>query len=121
MIYLTSLTKINDSKYSIGEIWYMPFDSKYGLGKTQEELEIEGYLINKTQSDVENEIKQFKINNPSPFENYEIMSYFNPSTKEFIYEYLEVEINNDDIAQQIKLLQEENAQITYILMMEGII
>lgn len=45
MIFIKGLTKISDTKYSIGYIHYMPFNNKNGLSKTEEQLLQEGKLV----------------------------------------------------------------------------
>jgi hypothetical protein len=89
MIYITNLVKITDSKYYPITIHYQPFDIKYGVKKTKEEMESSGYLLDKTYEDLLNEETQFKNNNPAP-SNSVIVRYFNPLIMEFFYEYEEI-------------------------------
>lgn len=45
MIFIQNLTSITETKQAIGFAHYNPFDKEKGLGKTQEELLLEGILI----------------------------------------------------------------------------
>lgn len=45
MVFIKDLTKISDTKYTIGFIHYMPMDKTNGLQKSQDELLKEGKLV----------------------------------------------------------------------------
>ncbi len=74
---------------------YMPFHEKYGLGKTKEELEQEGVLVDSIP-----ESKQIEGKAP--------ILYCNPSTKELWYEYEDIPKTQEEI-QQKKISQLESA------------
>ena len=64
-------------KHEQGKVFYKhmkPFDEKFGLNKTQEELEIEGLLVNELPEPEEQEGKISTL-------------HINPQTKEMWYEY----------------------------------
>lgn len=72
MIFLT----INASN-KVTLVHYKPFDAKYGLGKTKEELELDGLFVDSIPAPIE-------IDHKSP------IMYFNPTTKEIFYEYEDI-------------------------------
>lgn len=75
MIYYT-IAKENDIKALVTSRNYLPFDDAYGLGKTEEELERTGVLV-------EEEI--------TPENNGKnAILYINPQTKEQWYEYTDI-------------------------------
>lgn len=103
MIFLGKLTKINTYKMEIGFIHYQPFDSENGLGKTQEQLNQEGILIDEM---------------PQPIDNGKIpLMYYNPMTKTIFYEYIDKPKTQEDI---YKELQAQNAQILLALVNGGL-
>lgn len=95
MIYLGNLIKITDTKYSIGFIHYMPFDAINGLGKTQEQLEQEGILI---ESVPQSQVIEGKTS----------IMYVNPVDKLIFYEYEDIPKSKEDLQQELnaKLLKD---------------
>lgn len=73
MIYISDLKEITPTKSAVGFIHCKPFDVKYGLKKTQEELEIEGFFVENLPEEPIEEEKHFKL-------------FANPSTKKVWYE-----------------------------------
>lgn len=45
MIYAGEMKKVSEGVYRVGLVHYMPFDEVNGLGKTQEQLQQEGILV----------------------------------------------------------------------------
>lgn len=99
MIYLYGLEKINNDKYKVNNIHYRPFDPQYGLGKTQEELEQDGILI---ESLTEPE--------DSPFKS--AVLYCNPQTKEVWYEYEDRPLTEQE---RIEQLEQAILELTMLL------
>lgn len=95
MIFLGSIEKITETKYSIGFVHYMPFDNVHGLIKTEEELLQEGQLVELPQE-------------PQPQEGKMPVMYYNPVENIAYYEM-------EDIPPQPKtreeLLQEQVDQL----------
>lgn len=73
MIFIT----FNQETKRVENIHYKPFDEKYGLGKTQEELVKEGILV------------EF-IPEPIQQEGKEAILYVNITTKELYYQYVDL-------------------------------
>jgi hypothetical protein len=93
MIYLNGLIKINDTKFSIGMVHYMPFDEVDGLHKTKEELEVEGILIN-------------EIPQPNAVEGKSANMFWNPVDKCVFYEYADIpKTENQLLTEKINLMQ----------------
>lgn len=116
MIYITNLVKITETKYEPMLIYYQPFDSQHGVGKTREEMERDGYLLDKTYSDLLNEESQFKIENNVP-DNSIVKRYFNPQTLSFSYEYEVLPPAPPSPEEEIAKLK---ADIDYLSIMTGV-
>lgn len=102
MVYI----KLN-AENGIDNIHYMPFDEKYGLGKTEAELLETGLLVD-TAPEVH--VVDGKIGTP----------YYNPITKEFYYEYQDIELTQEEKqAQKINDLEGAIMELTMILSMTG--
>ncbi|MHB9937899.1 hypothetical protein CF098_07700 [Clostridium sporogenes] len=98
MIYLGNLKKIEQNKYMIGHIHYMPFDEINGLRKTKEELEQEGVLIE-------------NIPEPKYIESTQAIMYWNPVDKQVFYEYEDVPKSEEDIEKEtLKTLVKQVAE-----------
>ncbi|WP_205613341.1 hypothetical protein [Clostridium sporogenes] len=98
MIFLSRLTKITNEKYSIGYIHYMPFNEKHGLGKTKEELEQEGILLE-------------SIIEPKQIEGKQATMYWNPIEGKIFYEYEDIPKSKEEtLEEKIKTLTENLAQ-----------
>jgi hypothetical protein len=69
--------KVNNENNVVEFVHYHPFDEKYGLGKTVEELQAEGMLVDSIPEPVAQEGKGH------------ILKY-NPSDKTFYYEYFDL-------------------------------
>lgn len=74
-------------------IHFKPFDSIYGMGKTKEELEQEGYLI-------EEPLKEH-------IEGKEAVLKRNPQTNTFYYDYVDRPLSDEE---KMKQLEERNAR-----------
>lgn len=102
MKFLGELEKITETKYSVGFIHYMPFDSKHGFGKTQAELEQEGILV-------------ASIPEPQQIKGKQAILYCNPSTKELWYEYEDIPITEEtkiaELEKQVNALNIAMAEI----------
>jgi hypothetical protein len=95
---------VSEDKGFVNYMHYKPLDAIDGL--PQEQLS-KGVLVD--------EIPQ---PDPSKVETQCAKLYIKPSTKEFYYEYVDREFN---IEEKIAILEAENANINYALMMKGII
>lgn len=84
---------------------HQPFHPEHGLGKTKEELELDGLLVNELPV-VDN------IPNKVPVLKY------NSTDKSLYYEYRDIPL---PVEEQVKKLEEDNAQMLYALMMGGLI
>lgn len=95
--------KIN-SENIVEYVHYHPFDETHGLGKTEEELLSEGLLVESI---------------PEPDENGKgyILKY-NPDDKSFYYEYYDLPLTTEE---QIQQLLDANAELTYQLMVKGVL
>lgn len=87
---------------------YMPFHEKYGLGKTAEELEQEGVLVESIPQPIEQEGKIAIL-------------YCNPETKELWYEYEDIpktpeEMQAEKIAQLEQQLAITQEAIDFLIM-----
>lgn len=90
---------------------YMPFDEKHGLGKTQEQLEQEGILVD-------------SIPEPQQTEGKLAILYCNPDTKETYYEYEDMpKTPEDEQAERIEQLEQQlvitQEAIDFLIMMGG--
>ncbi|HGM3508450.1 TPA: hypothetical protein ACKOR7_003042 [Clostridioides difficile] len=107
--YLTGLEHKEGDIYKVSLIHYMPFDEKNGLGKTVEELELNGVLVD-------------KITEAEQKEGFLSVMYVNKKTKEITYEYVEIPLTAEEqILKSLKNLEQDNANINYSLMMGGLI
>ncbi|AKA69826.1 hypothetical protein [Clostridium scatologenes] len=78
MIFLGNLTKISDTKYSVGYTHYKPLDEINGLKKSKEQLEQEGILVD-------------SILEPQQIEGKQAVMYWNPVDKVIFYEYEDIQ------------------------------
>ncbi|HBF0485199.1 TPA: hypothetical protein KRL75_002546 [Clostridioides difficile] len=107
--YLTGLEHKEGDIYKVNLIHYMPFDTKNGLGKTVEELELNGVLVD-------------EITEVEQKEGFSTTMYVNKKTKEITYEYVEIPLTTEQqILKSLKNLEQDNANINYSLMMGGLI
>lgn len=83
MIFLT----IDNDIGKINLIHYKPFDSKYGLGKTQSQLEQEGILVD-------------SIPEPEQIEGKQAILYYD-ETQELYYQYEDVPKTKKDLQQEM--------------------
>lgn len=102
MIFLGGLTKITEGKSLVTFIHYQPFDEQHGLGKTQNELQQEGVLVDSI---------------PAAEQNGKTAHLFiNPETRDMWYEYTEA---TKPVEDQIEELKQQNATmqetINYLL------
>lgn len=95
MLYLYGFTKVNDTKYAVNNIHHMPFDEEHGFHKTQEELEVDGILIEALPEQTFQEGK------------YGIL-YCDPATGAAWYEYETIPPAPLTVEQQ---LQKENVEL----------
>ncbi|MCM0627370.1 hypothetical protein M5J14_23005 [Lysinibacillus sp. OL1_EC] len=88
MVYLSGLVHVSGDVYRVGGRHYRPFDVNVGLGKTKEELEQVGVLVD---------------NLPEP--KYVVgkldVLYVNAVTKETYYEYVDAPLTEDEKYGQI--------------------
>lgn len=109
MIFLGEMQKIDSAKYSVSLIHSQPFDAKNGLGKTQEQLEQEGILVEGIPELIQTDGKQ-------------AMLYYNPATKELWYEYDDIPKTEEELLkEQVVELQAQNAQMLLALVEGGLI
>ncbi|MCC0639879.1 MULTISPECIES: hypothetical protein [unclassified Clostridioides] len=107
--YLTGLKHKEGNMYKVNLIHNMPFDKVNGLGKSAQELELNGVLVNEI---VEAEQR----------EGFASVMYVDKATKEITYEYVEIPLTPEqEVLKKIKELEQENANINYSLMMGGLI
>lgn len=79
---------------------YMPFHEKHGLGKTKEELEQEGILVD-------------SIPKPEQIEGKAPILYCNPETKELWYEYEDIPKTEEELQQEkIQALEQSIAELS---------
>ncbi|MDL2287631.1 hypothetical protein LJB90_03630 [Eubacteriales bacterium OttesenSCG-928-G02] len=113
-IYLSNLEKDpNAERYSVGFIHYMPFDPKYGLGKTELELLETGKLVD-------------EFPNPEIHEGYTAALYWYPDNTT-AYDYVPTpEVPTDPTLEEIKqeneLLKAEmdDLQKAFMTLTEGL-
>lgn len=99
MIYLGNLKQINEEKTLVNFIHYKPFHEKHGLGKTREELQQEGILVDSIPELVEIDGQSASL-------------YCNLITKELWYEYEDVPKSEEGIQQEeINTLRQELAEL----------
>ncbi len=98
MVFLGNLKKINDQKYEVQFKHYMPMHPTYGLGKTEEQLEQEGVLIDTLLRPEEIEGKIPKL-------------YWNPVNQETFYEYENIPNSKEEnLEEKVQVLTENLAQ-----------
>lgn len=89
---------------------YMPFDNEHGLGKTKEELEIEGFLI------------ETKPQIPENQEGKQATLCFDRTALSFYYKYVDMPKTPEQLqAERIAQLEADVATANYALMMGGLI
>lgn len=105
-IYISDLREmVGDEIYRIGMIHYSPFHVDYGLGKSEEELLKTGYLVDDIEAP-----------NYKDGKRYELL--FNKKENKIFYSYYE---KKSMLEQRIEQLEQENADLTYLLMVSGVI
>lgn len=87
MILLSNLKMVTKDKYEVKGRHYMPFDEKNGLGKTREQLELEGVFVH-------------SIPEPQQVDGKSVILYCNPATKELWYEYEDIPKTSEQIQQE---------------------
>lgn len=107
MIYLYNLEQVDEFKLLPTNVHYIPFDAQYGLGKPIEELQKEGVLIDKTNSQIEQEKVEFANSNqvPDSTKNYKVELFLNVDTKTIMYDY--VEVPQQELTSEEKITQLE--------------
>lgn len=105
MIYIQSIP-ITETKARIDFIHNMPFDPKYGLNKSEAELEQTGRLIEVVPE-----------SNP-PEGQQEAGLFINPQTNELWYEYAPIPQHPED---RISLLEQAIAELTIYISTGGVI
>ncbi|MBW7642407.1 hypothetical protein [Geobacillus thermoleovorans] len=100
MIYLYDLQKVTDTDYIVCGYHMMPFDEKYGLGKTKAQLEAEGGIF-------VDDLPQREYH-----EGKTPILHINPRTKEMWYEYQEV---RNPITDEVDTLKERIALMQQVL------
>ncbi|WP_017728484.1 hypothetical protein [Halalkalibacterium ligniniphilum] len=95
MIYLSNLKLVNGTVFSVGFIHYFPFNEEFGLGKSVEELEGNGVLV----ESIPESFKQIGKRS---------VLHVDVNTKDLWYEY----IDNDPILDdKVDLLEKENISL----------
>lgn len=99
--------QIENSK--VTSIHHMPFDSKYGLGLSREELEKVGVLVE-------------TIPEPEQSNNKVAVLYCDPQTKELWYEYEDIPLTTEEEElMQLKLeLKQTQEALDFLIMTGGI-
>ena len=108
MVFLGQLTKVTDTKCLIGFKHYQPFHEKHGLGKTQEELEQEGILVE-------------SIPEPQQIKGKSAVLYCNPATKELWHEYEDIpktkeQLQAEEITNLKTQLQATQEAVDFLIM-----
>ena len=86
-------------------IHHMPFHEQYGLGKTKEELEKEGILVD-------------SIPEPEQIEGKSAVLYCNPTKTELWYEYEDIPKTPEEEQQEkIESLEQSIAELTMAMTM----
>lgn len=99
-IFLGHLQKVSDTDYIVNYINNYPFDPIHGEGKTEEELNQIGVVID-------------TIPEPEYHPDKTTITHVNPTTKEVTYTY---ETPIDPIAVQVQNLQAQNDQLTLTIL-----
>ena len=90
---------INHKEGTVEFIHYSPFDDKHGLGKTKEQLDLEGVLVSAPPASIPRNGKQ------------SIMKY-STETKKIYYEYIDIpDTEEDTIKKDLEMLKLENAEL----------
>lgn len=105
MFYISDLRHTADDKYRVGFIHYQPFDPLNGLNKTKEELEQSGFFID-------------SLPEPEHIEGKIPVLYADPENKRVYYEYVDKPITID---KRVEDLEQFAADLTYQLMMKGVL
>jgi len=106
MKFLGDLVQIEENKYQVGLIHNMPFDPVHGFGKTQEELEQIGVLVD-------------DVPEPQIPEGKQIAGLFvNPTTKEVWYEYVDKPLDPEE---RLQILEQQNAELLLELLNAGVL
>ncbi|EDU35753.1 hypothetical protein CLOSPO_01918 [Clostridium sporogenes ATCC 15579] len=90
------MKKITDKKYEVLVVHYMPFDPKYGLGKTKEEIEEMGGVF------------VTEIPEPERIGGKYPIRYWDPIKQEIFYEYEENIPGSKEEIQEERLTKLEN-------------
>lgn len=91
---------------TIASIHYQPFNEKYGLGMTEDELRLEGILVDSIPEpeQLEGKVPILKYNGTNLF-----------------YEYENVTLSPEEqTKQEIELLKSQNAQMLFALVQGGL-
>ena len=100
MKFLGDLVKVAEGKYRVGLIHNMPFDPVQGFGKTQEELEQIGVLVD-------------DVPEPQIPEGKQIAGLFvNPTTKEVWYEYEDRPLDPEE---RLQILEQQQSVLFFDL------
>ena len=100
MKFLGDLRKVDENKYLVGLIHNMPFDPVQGFGKTQEELEQIGVLVD-------------DVPEPQIPEGKQIAGLFvNPTTKEVWYEYEDRPLDPEE---RLQILEQQQSVLFFDL------
>ena len=83
---------IKGDDQKVNFVHYMPFDSEHGMGKTREQLELEGILVE-------------SIPEPEPITDKIPVLHYSLETKELWYEYDSIPFSNS-IERQLQEIQE---------------
>lgn len=105
-IYISDLREmVGDEIYRIGMIHYSPFHIDYGLGKSEEELLKDGYLVDDIEAP-----------NYKNGQRYELL--FNKKENKIFYSYYE---EKSTLEERIEKLEQENANLRNLLIESKII
>jgi len=106
MKFLGDLKKVEENKYRVGLIHNMPFDPVQGFGKSAEELEQMGVLVD-------------DVPEPQIPEGKQISGLFvNPATKEVWYEYEDKPLDPEE---RLQILEQINAQLLVELLEQEVL
>ncbi|OPJ58426.1 hypothetical protein [Clostridium oryzae] len=93
MIFIGNFIKNNDTEWEVGYIHNMPFDPVNGLGKTEEELNQSGAIVESVPTAM---VQEGKI----------AVLVYNPQTKELSYKYIDTEKTKEQLqAEEIESLK----------------
>ena len=102
MIFISEYEVISQDKIKEKKTYWQPFHEVHGLGKTAEQLETEGILVDITETTLENAKQEFIKTNIPPTKYHIPTWYYNPTTKSIFFEYVET-IPQEDIDEMTKL------------------